>query len=124
MPSSPFDGQVLRAIMSETRDVSCHCWRETEDKLPHSMATAWALSALAQYGQAAIPRERSKRFSIARARVDGGRCFPRRTDERNASTSATAWTAYALHRLLQKNLIPPEQRARVEARGQKGRRNG
>ena len=39
-------------------------------------------------------------------------------DERNASTSATAWTAYALHRQLKKNLIAPEQRGKVEGRGQ------
>ncbi len=112
--SSPFDGQVLRAIMSETRDVSCHCWRETEDKLPHSMATAWAFSALAQYGQAAIPAEIE---AVLNRQGPSGwwAMFPATAHERNASTSATAWTAYALHRLLQKNLIPPEQRGAVES---------
>ena len=38
-------GQRLRAFMRSTRDSNCRCWRETEDKPAHSLATAWVLYA-------------------------------------------------------------------------------
>jgi hypothetical protein len=113
-PPPPVSGQQLRAFMSESRDVSCHCWRETEDKLPHSMATAWVMAALAHYGQQATPAEIDAILD-RQGRNGWWAMFPATSDERNASTSATAWTALGLHYLLQKNLIPPDQRARVEA---------
>jgi hypothetical protein len=40
--------------------------------------------------------------------------FPADPDERHASTSATAWTTFALHRHLQENLVPPDLKDRVE----------
>jgi hypothetical protein len=113
-PPPPVSGQQLRAFMSESRDVSCYCWRETEDRLPHSMATAWVMAALAHYDQAAAPAEIE---AILNRQGQSGwwAMFPATSDERNASTSATAWTALGLHHLLKKNLIAPDQRARVEA---------
>jgi len=107
-------GQQLRAIMSETRDAGCQCWRETEDKLPHSVASAWVIYSMAQYDQRALPAEID---AILDRQSRGGwwAMFPSNGDERNASTSATAWTALALHHQLKKNLIASEQRARVEA---------
>lgn len=110
----PISGQQLRAIMSETRDVSCQCWRETEDKLPHSMASAWVIHSLAQYGQRASPAEIDAILN-RQGRTGWWAMFPSTGDERNASTSATARTALALHYQLKKNLIALEQRARVEA---------
>jgi AAA ATPase domain len=111
--SLPISGTQLRAIMSETRDAGCQCWRETEDKLPHSMASAWVLYSLAQYGQ---PASRGEIDAVLERQGRSGwwAMFPATGDERNASTSATAWTALALHHQLQGNLIVPEQRARVE----------
>jgi hypothetical protein len=109
----PISGQQLRAIMSETRDASCHCWRETEDKLPHSMAAAWVIYSLAQYDQRAAPAEIDA--ILNRQGANGWwAMFPSTDDERNASTSATAWTALALHHQLKKGLIAPEQRWQVD----------
>jgi AAA ATPase domain len=115
LASAPtISGQQLRAIMSENRDVSCQCWRETEDKLPHSMASAWVIYSLAQYDQRASPGEIDAILD-RQARNGWWAMFPATGDERNASTSATAWTTLALHHQSKKNLISPEQRARVEA---------
>jgi hypothetical protein len=109
----PISAQQLRAIMSETRDASCQCWRETEDKLPHSMASAWVVYSLAQYDQRAVPAEIDA--ILNRQGANGWwAMFPSTDDERNASTSATAWTALALHHQLRKGLIAPEQRWQVE----------
>ena len=109
----PISAQQLRAIMSETRDASCQCWRETEDKLPHSMASAWVIYSLAQYDQRAAPAEIDA--ILNRQGANGWwAMFPSTDDERNASTSATAWTALALHHQLKKDLIAPEQRWQVD----------
>jgi len=110
----PISGEQLRAIMSQTRDAGCQCWRETEDKLPHSMASAWVIYALAQYDQRALPAEIDAILD-RQGRTGWWAMFPSTGDERNASTSATAWTTLALHHQLRKNLIAPEQRARVES---------
>src|SRR5262249_42753332 len=50
-------GDRLRVFMRSARDSSCRCWRETEDKPAHSLATAWVLYALAHYGQPATYEE-------------------------------------------------------------------
>src|SRR6266700_3500485 len=102
-------GQRLRAFMSSMRDSICQCWRETEDKLPHSLATAWVLYALAHYGQPATYEEIE---DVLKRQGGTGwwAMFPSLPDEVNASTSATAWTVLALHHQLEKDLIAPEQR--------------
>jgi hypothetical protein len=111
--SPPISGEQLRAIMSETRDGTCNCWRETEDKLPHSMASAWVVYSLAQYDQRAAPAEIDA--ILNRQGANGWwAMFPSTDDERNASTSATAWTALALHHQLKRDLIAPEQRWQVD----------
>jgi len=56
-PSLPPIAAKLREFMTGQRDPSCYCWRETEDKLPHTVATAWVLYSLALYDQAAAPEE-------------------------------------------------------------------
>src|SRR5262245_54540709 len=50
-------GPRMREFMSTHRDPLCQCWRETEDRLPHTLATAWVIYSLAQYGQPATPQE-------------------------------------------------------------------
>jgi hypothetical protein len=106
-------GQRLRAFMSSTRDTICQCWRETEDKLPHSLATAWVLYSLAHYGQPATHEEIE---DVLKRQGETGwwAMFPSLPDEANASTSATAWTVLALHHQLEKDLIAPEQRDAVK----------
>jgi hypothetical protein len=106
-------GQRLRAFMSSTRDSICQCWRETEDKLPHSLATAWVLYSLAHYAQPATSEEIE---DVLKRQGETGwwAMFPSLPDEANASTSATAWTALALHHQLEKELIAPEQRDAVK----------
>jgi Novel STAND NTPase 1 len=107
-------GPQLREFMSTTRDPICQCWRETEDKLPHTLSTAWVLYALADYGQAATRQEIEAVLS-RQGKTGWWAMFPATPDEANASTSATAWTTLALHHQLSKNLIAPTQRAVVTA---------
>jgi hypothetical protein len=107
-------GERLRAFMRSTRDSNCRCWRETEDKPAHSLATAWVLYALAHYGQPATSEEIEE---VLKRQGDTGWWAMFRSslpDERNASTSATAWTVLALHHQLEKNLIAAEQRDAVK----------
>jgi hypothetical protein len=105
-------GPRLREFMSAARDPGCQCWRETEDKLPHTLATAWVLYALAHYDQAATADEIQ---AVLQRQGDTGwwAMFPATRNEANASTSATAWTLLALHHQFEKNLIPADQRAAV-----------
>jgi hypothetical protein len=105
-------GPRLREFMSSTRDPVCQCWRETDDKLPHTLATAWVLYALAHYGQAAT-REEIDAVLSRQGETGWWAMFPATPNENNASTSATAWTTLALHHQLANNLIAPEQRAAV-----------
>ena len=95
-------GPRLREFMSTTRDPTCLCWRETEDKLPHTLASAWVLYALAVYDQPATRREID---AVLSRQGSGGwwAMFPATPDEANASTSATAWTVLALDLQLKKN---------------------
>ena len=65
----------LRDFMSATRDSVCQCWRETEDKLPHTLQRPGCSIRL----RAMInpPRlTKSRTCSNARARPAGGRCSP------------------------------------------------
>lgn len=108
-PSLEKAGPELREFMTTVRDPGCRCWRETEDKLPHRLATAWVLHALAQYGQPATSEEIASVLDSQRA--DGWwSMFPATADEKNASTAATAFTVLALHELLQQGLVPAELR--------------
>ena len=108
-PSLEKAGPELREFMTSVRDPGCRCWRETEDKLPHTLATAWVLHALAQYGQPATSEEIASVLDTQR--LDGWwSMFPSTPDEKNASTSATAWTVLVLHELLQQGLVPAELR--------------
>jgi hypothetical protein len=115
-------GKDLRAFMTAHRDPDCNCWRETEDKLPHTVASAWVMYALAQYQQAATPEEID---SVLKRQVRQGSLgwwtmFPATPDEKNASTSATAWTMFALHQQLAHHLVAPEQRPEVFEAIQRG----
>lgn len=106
-------GLRLREFMTDNRDSMCQCWRETEDKLPHTLATAWVLFSLARYDQAATPEE--IKFVLDRQNDDGWwAMFPATPDERNASTTATAWTVLALHEQLGNKLVGSDQGTRVE----------
>jgi hypothetical protein len=105
-------GPRLREFVSSTRDPTCQCWKETDDKLPHTLATAWVLYALAHYGQAAT-REEIDAVLNRQGETGWWAMFPATPNENNASTSATAWTTLALHRQLANNLIAPEQRVAV-----------
>jgi conflict system STAND superfamily ATPase len=111
-------GPRLREFMSTNRDPLCQCWRETEDKLPHTLATAWVIYSLAHYGQPATREEIE--FLVKRQGETGWwPMFPATNDEANASTSATAWVTLALHHQLEKNLVAADQRGAVSAAIQK-----
>jgi hypothetical protein len=105
-------GKKLRAFMTSASDQDCHCWRETKDKLPHSLVAAWVLYALARYGQPATAQEID---SILKRQDNDGwwAMFPATPDKRNASTSATAWTVLALHHQLERKLVLPAQQPKV-----------
>jgi hypothetical protein len=105
-------GRKLREFMTEHRDPSCHCWRETDDALPNTVTTAWVLYALARYDQ---PTTAGEIESVLKRQGPGGwwSMYPATPEEKNASTSATAWTALALHHQLERRLVAAEQRAQV-----------
>ncbi|MGH8130483.1 MAG: hypothetical protein ACRES3_06485, partial [Steroidobacteraceae bacterium] len=105
-------GRKLREFMTTHRDTGCHCWRETDDKLPNTVTTAWVLYALARYDQPATADEIES--ALKRQGKSGWWAMYLATpDERNASTSATAWTALALHHQLERKLVAPAQQAKV-----------
>ena len=107
-------GRKLREFMTAHRDPSCHCWRETDDALsiPNTVTTAWVLYALARYDQ---PITAGEIESVLKRQGPGGwwSMYPATPEEKNASTSATAWTALALHHQLERDLVAPGQRAQV-----------
>jgi hypothetical protein len=112
--SLPAKAGELRAFMTAQRDSQCSCWRETEDKLPHTVATAWVLYALALYDQPAEPAEIAS--LVARQGAEGWwSMFPATRDPGNASTAATAWAALALHTQLAHRLIEPPQLEAADA---------
>ena len=79
------------------------------------MATAWVIYSLAQYDQRAAPGEIDA--ILDRQGANGWwAMFPATGDERNASTSATAWTALALHHQLKKIWWPPSNDGRSTGR--------
>jgi len=104
----------LRRFMTERRDPDCFCWRETDDKLPHTVATAWVLYALALYGQPAEPQELAALLDRQGA-AGWWSMFPATPDPGNASTAATAWASLALHAQLSRNLVPAGERERTGA---------
>jgi hypothetical protein len=111
-PSLPTRASTLRAFMTQQRDPSCICWRETDDKLPHTVATAWVLYTLALYDQPAEPGEIAA--LLDRQGAEGWwAMFPATPDPRNASTAATAWASLALHTQLSHQLIPASQQQRA-----------
>ena len=111
-PSLRTRAPELRAFMTQRRDASCVCWRETDDKLPHTVATAWVLYTLALYDQPAEPEEIAA--LLDRQGAEGWwAMFPATPDPRNASTAATAWASLALHAQLSHHLIEGAQQERV-----------
>src|SRR5262249_39375643 len=102
----------LREYMSTNRDPVCQCWRETEDKLLHTLATAWIIYSLAHYGQPAT-RQEIEFFITRQGETGWWPMFPATSNETNASTSATAWATLALHHQLEKNLVAADQRTAV-----------
>jgi len=118
-PSLSDSSARLREFMTAQRSADCQCWRETEDKLPHTLATAWVFYALALYDQPATAQEIVS--VLDRQRGDGWwSMYPSTPDPKNASTSATTWTIVALHQQLRKNLVAPEHKARVAGAIRKG----
>jgi hypothetical protein len=111
-PALPDTAARMGDFMHRNRDPACRCWRETEDKLPNTLTTAWVLYALARYNQPAQPDTIDG--VLERQGATGWWSMgPATSKETNASTSATAWTVLALHHQLERNLVAPEQRARV-----------
>src|SRR5262245_7174328 len=112
VPGMRETGPTLRDFMHAHRDKDCQCWKETEDKLPHTLATAWVLYALAHYDQPATAQEIE--LVLERQGETGWwAMFPATADEPNASMAATAWSALALHHQLERNLIAPQQIRKV-----------
>jgi hypothetical protein len=103
----------LRQFMTSNHNSNCSCWSETSGQPPHAIVTAWVLSALAHYEQAATISEIN--WVLERQGSTGWwSMFPSTSDKANASTSATAMTALALFNQLAGNLIVPEQRDAVK----------
>lgn len=114
LPSKGIDGPSLRTLVTATRDPGCNCWRETADKLPHTLASAWVLYSLGMYDQAARPEEID--WFLKRQSPQGWwSMFPATPSPGNASTAATAWSVLALHEQLAHKLVSPSQAAEVSA---------
>jgi hypothetical protein len=110
--SLPPSASKLRAFMTQQRDLVFYCLRQNYDKLPHTVATAWVLYALALYDQPAEPQEVAA--LLDRQGAEGWwSMFPATPDPGNASTAATAWASLALYTQLSRNLVGPEQRERT-----------
>src|SRR5262249_53415920 len=91
----------------------------TEDKLPHTMASAWVLYSLALYDQAAEPKELD--WFLGRQSPQGWwSMFPSTPAAGNASTAATALSLLALHEQLVHKLVSPSQAAQVSAAVDRG----
>jgi hypothetical protein len=121
-PELAHRSQDLRDFMTKNRDADCNCWRESEDKLPHTVASAWVMYALARYHQ---PATRAEIDSVLGRQVGDAHfgwwsMFPATRDQRNASTSATAWTILALHEQLKQQLVAPDQQGHVVGAIQSG----
>lgn len=113
-PFDPDAGPELRRRMSETKDPTCQCWRESSSRSWNFMATAWVLSALAFYDQAATPAEIAA--LLGRQNADGWwPIVPAAPEPRNASTVVTALTVLALQRHLDRKLVPDDQVGAVQA---------
>jgi hypothetical protein len=108
----------LRDFMDKKKYEKCQCWREDDISSPHSMVTAWVLLALALYDEPAQAKEIAQ--LLKRQSKEGWwSMFPLANldEERSgasASTSATAWTAFALHTQLEHKLIQNADRPKVE----------
>jgi hypothetical protein len=113
-PALAGNGTRLRAFMNSARDQICQCWREAADKLPHTLTTAWVIYALASYDQPATPGELEH---VLNRQAGNGwwAMFPATPDEKNASTTATAWTMLALNEQIKHKLIGDNQISDVTA---------
>jgi hypothetical protein len=107
-------GHELREAVNVTKDAACHCWKETDDQLPHSMATAWVLFALGVYRE---PIAQDELVALLDRQAPAGwwSMYPARLTDGNASTAATAFIALSLHQQLKENLISPELIAKATA---------
>jgi hypothetical protein len=111
-PSLRSKASKLRQFMTRN-EVECTCWRETLEQQPNSIVTAWVLSVLARYGQAATRAEIE--YVLQRQGAAGWwSMFPSTQDDGNASTSATAMTALALYDQLVSDGISRDQQKSVK----------
>ena len=108
------NGPSLREAVTATRTAKCFCWRETDDKPPHAMATAWVHYALALYDQPAT-RDEIDWLIKGQAPTGWWPMFPSNPDGRNGSVAATAFTVLALHEQRAHKLISSEQSSDVAA---------
>jgi hypothetical protein len=107
-------GPELREAVTATRDPICYCWRETDDKLPHSMATAWVVFSLALYDQSATVQE-IEGILDRQGATGWWSMFPSGPEEGNASTAATAFNILALHEQIDHKLVSAAQQPKVSA---------
>jgi hypothetical protein len=102
--ASSLTHDTLRLFMAKNADNNCSCWKETADKMPHTVATAWVLYSLARYQ--IRPEHGSVSWLLSAQRSRGWwAMFPTTDDRRNASTSATAWAVLALNELRARHLL-------------------
>ena len=115
----PNIGRDLRGYMTQLRDPSCSCWRETVGRPAHHLAAAWVFVSLALYDQAMTPAEIDD-FLANQSRSGWWAPHPVVDDDANASALVTALATYALHLHLERGLVPADHRARVESAVSRG----
>jgi hypothetical protein len=102
----------LKLFMERNIDRACSCWRETADKMPHTVASSWIMYALARYG--IPPVQNSFSWLLTTQKPDGWwAMFPATDDKRNASTSATAWAVRTLNEMNVRDLLSPTEKVRA-----------
>jgi hypothetical protein len=106
--ASPLTPDKLRSFMDENRDRTCSCWKETADKMPHTVASSWVLYSLARYQ--IQPGHPPVSWLLDAQKPEGWwTMFPETDDKKNASTSATAWAVLALDELNERGLLSPDE---------------
>lgn len=98
------DTGTLKALIHDSRNPACNCWKEVPQRPPGIFVAGWILSALAKYN---IPTEnREHRFLLTEQSPEGWwSMYPVNQRQEFASTYATSWALIALHSQLEQHLI-------------------
>ena len=114
--------QAMASFIRSMRRSECSCWAETKNDTEHPanpFVSGWILAALSDIDIAATPDEIG--FLLGTQAADGWwAVFPVQNSAEYASTYATAWSLFGLHRQLARGLVSKEQEAEVASAVERG----